>query len=193
MRASARSVTLAVIFFAAVMPAARAETSAITDAFVRDTSHAFALLQQSDDVAQTNGRGSNLRAFAREDSKSQRIANEALVAWAQAEQRAAKAASQTRSLDGLGPLFYPFDAVVLPLDIHGPARTKADQAILTQLRALQDQAFDGLYASTQVTVLTRLEHDYVDYIKNGDDPELRRLSVQNLPRVRRLLAELRRF
>ena len=174
------------------MSPAVAATSAITDAFVFESSRDFAILHQSDLLALEEP-VHGLQAFARRDSREQFAAYDGLVAWSKAERHAAKAAALTPSLDGLGPILYPFDAVVLPLNVDGPAATQADRALLDQLKSLHGREFADVYASTQTAALARLEHSYADYIKNGDDPELRRLAVVNLPRVRALLAELRRL
>ncbi len=191
MQTTFRTLTLALAVFCS--PAAQAGTSAMTDAFAASTSRAYAILQQSDNLALNNGGRPGLQTFARRDLACQAPAAEALVAWAHAEQRAAKRAAETPSLDALGPVLYPFDAVVLPLSIDGRAATAADRALLEQMAALHGSAFDDLYASSQITALNRLQETYVDYIKNGDDPALRLLAVRNLPKVRQLIADLRRL
>ena len=188
MKTAAGLFTFAVLLLAS---AARAETSAITDAFAASAARALAVLQRSDDLAFANGSAKS-QAFAARDLAVQAVAGGALVAWAHAEQRAAKAAAATPTIDGLGPVFYPFDAAVLPLSIDGRAATAADRALFERLAALHGSAFDAFYAASQADALDRLQATYIDYIKNGDDTALRRLAVRNLPRVRQLLAELRR-
>ena len=170
---------------------ARAETSSITDAFVAATTSAYALLQRSDALASAEADSSRLRAFAHQDETRAAAAAEALLSWSQAEQRANRAAAQTPTIDGLGPLLYPFDAVVLPLDVHGFRTSEVDRATIAQLGALRGTNFDALYISTHAVALHRLAESYTDYIKNGDDPALRLLSVRNLPVVRRLLVDIR--
>ena len=175
------------------MPTARAQTSAMTDAFVFEISRDFAILHQSDLLAVAERMGVGLQAFARRDSLEQSTAYAELAAWSQAERRAARAASLTPSIDGLGAILYPFDAVVLPLNVDGPAATQADRALLARLRGVHGRDFADVYATAQTVALARLERAYVDYIKNGDDPVLRRLAVLELPKVRALLAEVRRL
>ena len=181
------------LFFMAPITAARADVAAITDAFVFETSRDYAILRQSDRLAIADDTLRALSAFARRDSLEQYDAYQHLLAWAQEVRRAAKAAALAPTIDGLGPLLYPFDAVVQPLNVDGPAATQADRALLVQLQGLQGRDFVDAYASSQSAALARLDRAYVDYIQNGDDPELRRLSVLNLPKVRALLAQLRRF
>lgn len=169
---------------------AAAETTAMTDAFVALTSRAYAVLGSADRLAES-GRGSApTRAFARRDATEQARAADRLAAWARAQQAADEAAARTPSLDHLGPIFYPFDAVVLPLDVHGRRVTEADRAALAQLAVLDGPPFDDLYAATEVKMLEALARTYDDYIRNGDSPDLRRLSVAQLPVVRGLLARI---
>ena len=170
---------------------ARAATSPITDAFVAATTPAYEALRRADALALA-ARGARLQRFAREDDASQSAASGALLAWEQAQIRADKAAAQTPTIDGLGPLLYPFDAVVFPLNVHGNAVVDAYRATLAQLSALQGAEFEALFRERQGAILRRLIESYIDYIKNGDDPGLRLLAVRNLPRARRLLAELDR-
>ena len=183
----------AIAILVAAVPSAQAQTSAITDAFVVETSRDISILHQADRVAITEPASLGLQAFARRNTLEQSAAYEDLTAWAQAERRGAKAAALTPTIDGLGPILYPFDAVVIPLNVDGPPATRADHALLAQLQSLHGRDFAALYLSAQTGALARLERTYVDYIKNGDDPQLRRLAVVNLPKVRRLLAELRRL
>ena len=174
-------------------PLARGATSAITDAFVAETSRDVAVLHQSDLLAIADSASNGLRAFARRDSLDQSAAYRNLMAWAQAERRAAQAAALAPTIDGLGPILYPFDAGLVPLNVDGPAANRVDLAILEQLRRLRGRDFADVYIPAQSAALARLQDAYVDYIKNGDDPRLRELAVRNLPRVRALLSELRRL
>ena len=189
---SAAAVSVVLTGLAATSPASAA-TSAMTDAFVAAVAPAYGVLRQSDDLALAAGGSARTATFARRDSAHQAAAFEALVAWSQAEQRTAFADAQTPSIDGLGPILYPFDAEVVPLNIDGRRIGAADQAALAQLRSLRGPAFDSYYAATEAALLERLARVYVDYIKNGDDPTLRLLAVRNLPKVRQLIAGLRRL
>ena len=185
-----RTALSAVAFVAVATLPAHATTSSITDAFVAATTPAYEVLRRSDALAETEGASPRLRRFARRDSAEQAAATDELIAWEQAERRADRAAALTPTIDGLGPLLYPFNSVVFPFQVHGHVETDAYRATLAQLSALNGPDLDALYVARQSSTLRRLIEVYIDYIKNGDDPELRALSVRNLPQVRRLLAEL---
>ncbi len=187
-----------ILVFASVLAAgvcsglpANATTSPITDAFVAATTPAYEALRRADALALAAG-GARLQRFARDDDASQADASDALLAWEQAQVRADKAAAQTPTIDGLGPLLYPFNSVVFPFSVHGHADTDGYRATLAQLSAVRGADFDALYAEKQAATLRRLIEVYIDYIKNGDDPGLRLLSIRNLPRARRLLGALAR-
>ena len=167
-----------------------AESTATTDAFVALTSRAYAVLQDADRLAET-GRGSAFtRGFARRDANVQARAAGRLAEWARALQAEEQAAAHAPSLDHLGPIFYPYDAVILPFDVHGQRATQADRAVLAQLAGSDGPAFDSLYDATATKMLEALARTYEDYIRNGDSPDLRRLSVTQLPVVRGALARL---
>ncbi len=174
----------------ATITAAQAATSAITDAFVAATAPAYAALLQADGLAESAG--SHLVRFARRDSAEQAEATGELRAWQEATRRADIAAAHAPSIDGLGPALYPLDAVVLPFNIHGKVDSDPYRLTLTRLGALGGADFDALYLPTEAAILQRLTEVYIDYIKNGDEPGLRRLAVRNLPIVRRLLGEINR-
>ncbi len=187
-----RLMGMALVAASFAAPPAEAATSAITDAFVAATTPAFEALRLADEYAAANGAGARLRAFAGRDEAAQADAADALTAWEQATRRADIAAANAPSIDGLGAVLYPFGAVVFPINIHGHVDTDAYRTALAQLAALQGPAFDSVYVAEQSSILRRLVEAYTDYIKNGDDPGLRAIAVRNLPRVRRLLAELAR-
>lgn len=194
MRPSATIATAALLAAALFAVAGRrpaaAATTAMTDAFVAATSQSYALLDGADALALAKGGSARLRAFARRDADREASAGDELAAWGAALRAADKAAALTPSIDRLGPLLYPFDQVVLPFDIHGHRTTDADRAALARLGAAQGPAFDDAYVPAVAAALERLARTYADYIENGDDPDLRRLSVRQLPIVRRLRAEL---
>ena len=109
------------------------------------------------------------------------------VDWAAADRQAARASDVAPSLDMLGRFFGPTDRSIEIT--RRPDRTP----ILQRLTTLGGRDFDALYVSSQTDALTRLVGYYVDFIQNGDDETLRALAVHDLPRVRRLLAEVRRL
>ena len=170
-----------------------AATSAITDAFVAATTPAFEALRLADAYALADGDGARLRTFAGRDEVAQAGAAAALTAWELATQRADRAAADTPSIDGLGAVLYPFSSVVFPINVHGHVDVEAYRAALARLAAARGPIFDALYVAEQSSTLQRLVAAYVDYIKNGDDPGLRAIAVHELPRARRLLAELARL
>lgn len=180
--------TLATLISAGA-PAA-AETSAMTDAFVALTAPAYAALIEADALAE--GSGSRLGRFARRDAAEEERAAAELRTWGEATRRADIAAAHTPSIDGLGPILYPFSSVVLPVLVHGAADTEPYRTALRQLAAARGLEFDAVYRPAVATTLRRLVEGYTDYIKNGDDERLRALSVRNLPVAKRLLAEIDR-
>ena len=189
--------TLAVIRVASALAAAilgagtaSADTSAMTDAFVALTAPAYAALIEADALAE--GSGSRLARFARRDAAEAEKAAGELRAWAEATRQADIAAAHTPSIDGLGPILYPFSSMVLPFSVHGHVDTDPYRATLARLAATRGTDFDAAYAPAAATALRRLVEAYTDYIENGDDEGLRRLAVRNLPITKRLLAEIER-
>ena len=69
----------------------------------------------------------------------------------------------------------------------------AEQNDLARLQALSGKSFDALYRSTQDDALRQLAVLYRDYSRNGDDPALRTLATNELPKINARLSELHRL
>ena len=114
-RAMHRTALSAAAFVAVAVLPAHATTSSITDAFVAATTPAYEVLRRADALTDAVGASPRLRSFARRDTAEQAAATDELLAWDRAEQRADRAAALTPTIDGLGPLLYPFNSVVFPV------------------------------------------------------------------------------
>ena len=109
-------------------------------------------------------------------------------------------------MDGLGPIAgliaTPFDRLADVTSLVSPPLTGLPSAHrleaigrddLGRLAAVRGPDFDRLFADQQTNWLFLLAKTYEDFIKNGDDPDLRALAVHNLPRIKSLLARARRL
>ena len=180
----------AVALLVLVAVPAAADTSAMTDAFVAATGPAYAALLQADTLAETSD--SRLARFARRDTAEESRAADELRAWAEATRLADIAAAHTPSIDGLGPILYPFSSIVLPFPLHGHVDTDPYRTTLARHAPTRRAALDAVYSPPTAATQRRLVEAYTDYIENGDDEGLRRLAVRNLPPTKRLLAEIDR-
>ena len=193
-----RALPLALLL-AGAMPLKAASLTTVN--FVAAATPAIAFSEGASRLASTQSRGARIRRFASRDDAVQTRAAEAFVKWGVSERARSVAAVETRSLDMLGPVFglgtllglgssYDVSVAVLPPGLHADL---AERDALKRLGALDGAAFDALYAPAQVDALARLVAIYTDFIRNGDDEELRALAVRELPKAKGLLAEARRL
>ncbi len=199
-RLSSRVVPLAAaLLWFGILPGHAASLTTVT--FVAAATPAIAFSDGASRLALTRSRNAPIRRFARRDDAVQTRAAEAFVAWGEGERARSVAAVETRSLDMLGPVFglgtllglgssYDVSVAVLPPGLRADL---AERQALGRLGTLAGAEFDALYAPAQVDALARLVAVYTDFIKNGDDEDLRALAVRELPKVKGLLAEARRL
>ena len=190
-----------------VAPLASARAATITtDAFVATIGPTIEFLDASGRLALTSSDSPRVRDFARTEVASQDMAGERLAGWRRSEVVASARDQSGSSLDQLGPvaglLKLPYDALANATSVASPPLTGLPSADRLRAAATRDLArlatvpgpeFGDIYASSQVAALERLELAYKGFILNGDDPVLRRLAVDGLPKVERLLARARRL
>jgi predicted outer membrane protein len=193
-------------FATSALSARAAAGSVTTEAFVASVRPAIDALAAADALALSTSSGRRLRAFARADAAEQEHAEAALDRWAEDQHRLAAKDAAAPTLDGLNQLTglfaVPYGLVADATAIAGPPLTPLPAADLARaaarreldrLATLGEPSFDAAYAADQAATLERLADTYDGFIRNGDDTTLRRLAVLALPRIRRLIDDLRRL
>jgi predicted outer membrane protein len=157
-------------------------------------------LERASLLAQTKAVERRLRRFARGE------AGEQASAGAKLDAAVAPAHVSLDPLDSAASLGAAVDhgaetvlsALPPVLQTPGAKAILADRTIsaenaaaLTQLPALDGQAFDTLYVETQIKGLRRLERLYRDYTQDGDDQALLAVTVPELRSVKARIAALR--
>ena len=177
-----------------------------TDAFLASVRPAVDALGAADASALAISDKARVRAFARADAAEQAEARAAFERWDDDQRRLAAKDAIALTLDGLNrvtalfavPYGFVADATAFasppltPLPSTDLARAAARRE-LARLATLDGPAFDAAYAADQTEALKRLADAYDSFIRNGDDTRLRRIAVFALPRVRKLIADLRRL
>ena len=202
---SIRAKTLVSLVFAAAIGPACAATIT-TDAFVASVGPTIAFLDSAGRLALAQADDGRVRAFARAMVASQDHAGERLAGWRRAEATATARDESGVTLDHLGPVAglvkLPYDVVADVTSFASPPLTglpssdrlrEISRQDLARLSMRRGARFVDLYAPSQVAALEGLAAAYKDFILNGDDPILRRLAVDALPKTRQLLARARRL
>ena len=183
-----------------------AAPSFTTDAFLATVRPAVDALAAADATALAISDAARVRAFARADAAEQARAGTAFDLWAEDQRRLEAKDAAAPTLDGLnrvaGLFSVPFGLVadatavasppLTPLPAADLARAAARRE-LSRIATLAGPAFDAAYAADQAEALERVARAYDGFIRNGDDTRLRRIAVTSLPRIRKLIADLRRL
>ena len=191
----AASVWLGLLAF----PLAALGASITAEEFVANVQPTVRFVADAGRLAVVKSSSGGVRAFARSEIGIQTAAANALVAWRASEIRSETKAAASPTIDRLAPLTkaigLSFDVVTAGNEGLGSpfasivsaneVRT-AYGSELSRLAAADNAQFDELYVSSQRDALLRLSNAYRDFILNGDDVTLRRIAVDNLPKVRRI-------
>ncbi len=177
-----------------------------TDAFLATVRPAVDALGAADAAALAVSDAARVRRFARADAAAQAEAKAAFGRWDDEQRRLAAKDATAPTLDGLnrvsGLFAVPFGVIADATAPVSPPLTPLPSADLANAQARRERArlatlagpaFDAAYGADQAEALDRLAAAYDSFIRNGDDTHLRRIAVVNLPRIRRLIAELRRL
>ena len=126
-----------------------------------------------------------MREFARGEATEQTNAVNALYDWSESNRKTAQADDVVKT--GRSVAVAGEKAPIVDM------RLPVGQEDLDQLDGLADNEFDALYKDKQKDALKQIESDYQAYIARGDDPMLLGIANQELPKVRRRLADLDRL
>ncbi len=198
---------LLAIAFIALTPRADAEAASFTtDAFLASARPAIDALAAADALALATPGASRVRGFARADADEQARAEAAFQRWSEDQVRLAAKNAAAPTLDGLnrveGLFAAPYGIVADATSLASPPLTALPSADLARAAARRELArlatfagadFDAIYVADQADALERLAAAYDNFIRNGDDTRLRRIAVFSLPRIRKLIADLRRL
>ena len=92
-----------------------------------------------------------------------------------------------------GPVVGVVPSVAPRGPLIGAGLLPADRQNMDRLTSLDGRQFEALYRATQEDSLRQLAVLYRDYAASGDDPALRALAANELPKVDRLLKEVGRL
>ncbi len=187
--------------------------SVISEAFLANVRPNVDFLQRSSRLAAGRSASKGIRAFARGEDTEQATAVGAINTWVQANTLRGTLGLMT--IDGRAvpspvdvaevPVAATTDLVTgrsaaldVPVAIDTSPETRrellpAGQSDLDRLAARRGRSFDRLYRGTQLDALRQLSTLYATYIQNGDDPTLRAMAVEELPKVNRRIALIRRL
>lgn len=186
-----RMATFGIALLCGTTAALASPASAITATLVAEVGAAARTLELADDAALAQSRNRGIRAIAQRDRGLQATMLDALDAWAQKLQRTEAAEAAAPTIDHLGPLIYGFNGA-FRAEVPGKRLTGTDTDALAHLRALRGADFDAAYLALHETALRHMLDLYTDYIRNGDDTDLRALSVRQRPKVQTAIRQLGR-
>lgn len=196
---------------AMVLPANAA--SIISEAFLANVQPNIDFLQRSSRLALDHSSNRGIRAFAASEAAEQANAAHEMTAWI----RTNTLRGTIGAVDVNGTVVpSPVDVATVPVAattdlmtgrsvaIDAPVAINtapeaarqllpAGQTDLDRLAIREGRSFDRLYRGTQRDALRQLSTLYAAYIQNGDDPTLRTMAAEELPKVNRRIAEMRRL
>jgi predicted outer membrane protein len=163
--------------------------SSITNAFITDVNPNVDLLDRSSRLALDNSQNAKLRAFAKSEARQETLVANAIYDWTQADAHPVAVASNEQA--GTGAILTGRSVAIDKPKVAIPEQMpSANQEDIDRLYGLTGGEFDAAYKAVQVTAIKALIVSYQEYITNSDEPALKAIATQELPKLNQRLAEL---